>query len=270
MDDLLLRIIIFAVVGLISGFVAGLLGIGGGTVRMPIFIYLFPWLGVAHPVMMHVAAATSLALIIPSAITSTRKHYKLGDLDMKLFKTWAIGLLIGVAIGSILLPFSSTEILQALFSIYIILVGLYIAFSHGRFCFGQEPPKGAKMVGISSVVGFIAAMTGTAGGTLTTPILSAFNMRLERAIAISAATGLITGTVGSIGYIIGGWNAKDLPSYSLGYVDIIIFLVMMPTVMIAAPIGVSVSHKMNEKTLQITYAILLIVIGADILRRLYV
>ncbi|AWU96873.1 sulfite exporter TauE/SafE family protein [Azospirillum ramasamyi] len=270
MDDLLLRIIIFAVVGLISGFVAGLFGIGGGTVRMPIFIYLFPWLGVAHPVMMHVAAATSLALIIPSAITSTRKHYKLGDLDMKLFKTWAIGLLIGVAIGSILLPFSSTEILQALFSIYIILVGLYIAFSHGRFCFGQEPPKGAKMVGISSVVGFIAAMTGTAGGTLTTPILSAFNMRLERAIAISAATGLITGTVGAIGYIIGGWNAKDLPSYSLGYVDIIIFLVMMPTVSIAAPIGVSVSHKMNEKTLQITYAILLIVIGADLLRRLYV
>ena len=268
MDDLLLRIIIFAVVGLASGFFAGLFGIGGGTIRMPIFIYLFPWLGVAHPVMMHVAAGTSMALVIPSAITSTRKHYKLGDLDLGIFKTWAIGLVVGVAIGSILLPFGSTEILQVLFSIYIILVGFYIAFNHGRFSFGKEPPKGARMVGISSVVGFIAAMTGTSGGTLTTPTLSAFNMQLERAMAISAATGLITGTVGAIGSIIGGWNAKDLPTYSLGYVDIVIFLVMVPTVMMAAPVGVSVSHKMNERTLQLTYALLLIVIGIDLLRRL--
>ncbi|MFH5926996.1 sulfite exporter TauE/SafE family protein [Roseomonas xinghualingensis] len=265
MDDLLLGIIIFAVVGLVSGFVAGLFSIGGGTIRMPIFIYLLPWLGVANPVMMHVATGTSMALIIPSAIASSRKHYKLGNLDLGLFKTWAIGLLIGVAIGSILLPFGSPEILQALFSIYIILAGFYIAFGHGRFSFGQEPPRGAKMVGISSVVGVIAVMTGTAGGTLTTPILSAFNMHLDRAMAISAATGLITGTVGAIGSIIGGWNAKDLPSYSLGYVDILIFLVMMPTIMIAAPIGVRVSHKMNERTLQLTYAILLIVVGIDLL-----
>jgi uncharacterized membrane protein YfcA len=187
---------------------------------------------------------------------------------VEFFKTWAVGLLVGVVIGSILLPFGSTEILQALFSIYIVLVGLYIAFNHGRFFFGQQPPEGAKMVGLSSVVGFVAAMTGTSGGTLTTPILSAFNMRLERALAISAATGLITGTAASIGAIISGWNAKELPSYSLGYVDVIIFLVMVPTVMVAAPIGVSVSHKMNERTLQLTYAVLLIVIGIDLLRRL--
>lgn len=268
MDDVLLRILIFVVVGLVSGFFSGLFGIGGGTVRMPIFIYLFPWLGVAHPVMMHVATATSMALIIPSAISSTRKHYKLGDLDVGFFKTWALGLVIGVAVGLILLPYGSTELLQALFSIYIVVVGFYIAFNHGRFYLGKEPPKGAKTVGVSSVVGFVAAMTGTAGGTLTTPILSAFNMKLERAMAIAAATGLITGTVGAVGSIISGWDARDLPHFSLGYVDMVIFLAMVPTVMIAAPIGVSASHKMNERTLQLTYAILLIVIGIDLLRRL--
>jgi len=269
MEDLLLRIIIFVVVGLASGFLAGLFGIGGGTVRMPIFIYLLPSLGIAHPVMMHVATATSLALTVPSAITSTRKHYTLGDLDVGLFKTWSIGLFVGVAVGSILLPFGSTEILQALFSIYIILVGLYIAFNHGRYTLGEEPPKGSKLIGISSIVGFVAALTGTSGGTLTTPILSAFNMHLERAMAISAATGLITGTVGAFGSIIGGWNAQDLPPYSFGYVDIGIFIVMVPTVMISAPIGVSVSEKMNEKTLQLIYALLLIGIGVDLLRRAY-
>ena len=117
------------------------------------------------------------------------------------------------------------------------------------------------------MVGVVAAMTGTSGGTLTTPILSSFNMRLERALAISAATGLITGTAATLAAIISGWNARDLPSHTLGYVDVIIFLVMVPTVMISAPIGVSVSHKMNERTLQITYALLLIAIGIDLLRR---
>jgi uncharacterized membrane protein YfcA len=270
MDDLLLRIIIFAVIGLASGFFAGLFGIGGGTIRMPIFIYVFPWLGVAHPVMMHVATATSMALVIPSAIASTRRHYMLGDFDVGLYKTWAVGLLVGVAIGSILLPFGSTEVLQTLFSVYIVLVGLYIAFNHGRLTLGQKPPKGARMVGISSVVGLIAAMTGTSGGTLTTPILSSFNVQLERAMSISAATGLITGTGGVIGSVISGWNAGGLPPYSLGYLDVAIFLVMMPTVMIAAPIGVSVSHKMNERTLQLAYALLLIAVGIDLLRRLFV
>lgn len=269
MDDLVLRITIFAIVGLVSGFVSGLFGIGGGTIRMPIFIYLFPWLGIAHPVMMHVATATSMALVIPSAIASTRKHYKLGDLDMGLFRTWAFGLLIGVATGSILLPFGSTEVLQALFSLYIILVGIYLATSDGRFSFGREPPKGPKLIGISSVVGLIAAMSGTSGGTLTTPILSAFGMQLERAMAIAAATGLITGTMGATGSIIGGWNATNLPNYSLGYVDTVIFLAMMPTVMIAAPVGVSVSHRINEKKLQLIYAMLLIIVGIDLLRRLY-
>ena len=268
MDDLLLRIVVFAVIGLVSGFFSGLFSIGGGTIRMPIFIYVFPLLGIAHPIMMHVAAATSMALVIPSAIGATRKHYKLGDLDLGIFKTWAIGLFIGVVIGSMLLPFGSTEILQSVFSIYIILVGLYIAFNHGRFSLGQEPPRGGKMVGLSSIVGFVAAMTGTSGGTLTTPVLSAFKMQLERAMAIASATGLITGTVATILAIINGWNAKDLPSYTLGYVDLVIFIVMMPTVLIAAPIGVSVSHKMKERTLQLTYAVLLIVVGLDLLRRL--
>ncbi len=269
MDDLVLRIVIFAIVGLASGFISGLFGVGGGTVRVPIFIYLFPWIGIAHSVMMHVATATSMALIVPSAITSTRKQYALGNLDVAFYKTWAIGLFIGVVIGAILLPYGSTEILQTLFAVYIVLVGFYTAFGHGRFSFGDQPPAGARKIGIASIVGLVAALTGTGGGTLTTPILGAYKVPLARAIATSSATGLVTGTVATIGAILTGWHVQDLPSYALGYVDLAIFIVMLPTVMIGAPLGVRLGHRMSEKMLRLTYAVLLILIGFDLLRRLF-
>ena len=268
MDDLVLRIVVFALVGLASGFISGLFGVGGGTVRVPIFIYLFPWIGIAHSVLMHVATATSMALVVPGAISSTRKQYSLGNLDVAFYKTWAIGLLIGVVIGAILLPFGSTEILQTIFAVYILLVGIYTAFGHGWFALGDQPPKGGTKIAIASIVGLVAALTGTGGGTLTTPILSAYKVPLAKAIAISSATGLVTGTVATIGAIVTGFHAQDLPSFSLGYVDLAIFIAMLPTVMISAPWGVRLGHAMNEKTLRLTYAGLLILIGLDLLRRL--
>jgi uncharacterized membrane protein YfcA len=237
MDDLVLRIVIFAIVGLVSGLISGLFGIGGSTVRLPIFIYLLPWVGIHHSVLMHVASATPMALVIPSGITATREQYALGNLDVAFYKTWVIGLFIGVALGAILLPYGSTEILLTLFAVYILLVGFYIAFGRVRFSSRGAPPSGGKRIGIASFVGLVAALTGTSGGTLTTPILNTCGLALEKAIAIASATGLVTGTIATIGGIITGWHARDLPSYSLGYVDLVIFIVMMPTVMISAPLG---------------------------------
>jgi len=268
MDDLVLHIAVFALVGLLSGFVAGLFGIGGGTVRVPIFIYLFPWIGIAHPVMMHVATATSMALVIPSAIASTRKQYALGSLDLEIYKYWAVGLLLGAAIGAVLLPHGSTELLQGVVASYMILVGIYTALAR-QGAGGDEPLGDRKKIGFGSVVGLVATLTGTSGGTLTTPILTALKVPLAKAIAISSATGLVTGPVAAVGAVISGWNARDLPDYSLGYVDMVVFLVMMPTVMISAPWGVEMSHRMNGRALQLTYAFLLVVVGFDLLRRVW-
>src|ERR1044072_1143410 len=107
MDGVVERIGVFALVGLGSGFVSGLFGIGGGIVRIPLFIYLLPLFGIAHSAMMHVAVGPSMALGLPSAIASTRKQIALGNLDLSFFRTWAIGILIGVLIGNALLPYAS-------------------------------------------------------------------------------------------------------------------------------------------------------------------
>ena len=255
MDGVVERIGVFALVGLGSGFVSGLFGIGGGIVRIPLFVYLLPLFGVAQSVMMHVAVGTSMAL---------------GNLDLAFFRTWAVGILIGVLVGTALLPYASTELLQVIFAIFMVTVGVYEGFLKDRLVFARTPPQGAEKVGVASAIGCLAALTGTGGGTMATPILQAFSMKMQAAIAVSSATGLVSGTVATIGAIVGGWHALGLPSYSLGYVDLAIFAAMMPTIMIAAPVGVRVGHILSETWLRRIYTVLLFVIAADLIRKLVV
>jgi uncharacterized protein len=255
MDGVVERIGVFALVGLGSGFVSGLFGIGGGIVRIPLFVYLLPLFGVAQSVMMHVAVGTSMAL---------------GNLDLAFFRTWAVGILIGVLVGTALLPYASTERLQVIFAIFMVTVGVYEGFLKDRLVFARTPPQGAKKVGVASAIGCLAALTGTGGGTMATPILQAFSMKMQAAIAVSSATGLVSGTVATVGAIAGGWHALGLPSYSLGYVDLAIFAAMMPTIMIAAPVGVRVGHMLSETWLRRVYTVLLFVIAADLIRKLVV
>ena len=248
MDGMVERIGVFALVGLASGFASGLFGIGGGIVRIPLFVYLLPLFGVAHSVMMHVAVGTSMALVLPSAIASTRKQLALGNLA--------------------LLPFASTELLQVIFALFMVTVGVYEGFLKDRLVIARVPPQGATKLGVASAIGCLAALTGTGGGTLATPILQAFSMRMEAAIATSSATGLVTGVVATIGAVVGGWHALGLPAYSLGYVDLAIFAAMMPTIMIAAPMGVRVGHRLSETWLRRIYTVLLFVIAIDLIRKL--
>jgi uncharacterized protein len=255
MDGVVERIGVFALVGLGSGFVSVLFGIGGGIVRIPLFVYLLPLFGVAQSVMMHVAVGTSMAL---------------GNLDLAFFRTWAVGILIGVLVGTALLPYASTELLQVIFAIFMVTVGVYEGFLKDRLVFARTPPQGAKKVGVASAIGCLAALTGTGGGTMATPILQAFSMKMQAAIAVSSATGLVSGTVATVGAIAGGWHALGLPSYSLGYVDLAIFAAMMPTIMIAAPVGVRVGHMLSETWLRRVYTVLLFVIAADLIRKLVV
>jgi uncharacterized membrane protein YfcA len=269
-DGILDRIVVFALAGLGSGFISGLFGVGGGIVRIPVFAYLLPLFGVAHPVLMHVAVGTSIALVLPSAIASTRKQYALGNLDLSFYKTWALGAFAGVLLGLALLPYASTEVLQIIFALFMIMVAVYVGFVGDRFVIAHEAPRGAVKLGVAAAIGCVAALTGTGGGAMVTPVLKAFSVKLEAAIATASATGLVTGAVATIGAIVGGWQTPGLPSYSLGYVDLAIFVAMLPTIMIAAPIGVRVGRMLSDTWLRRAYTTLLFVIAFDLVRKLVV
>ncbi len=268
MEGLVERIAVFALAGLGSGFVSGLFGVGGGIVRVPLFVYLLPLFGVPHAVLMHVAVGTSIALVLPSAFASTRKQLALGNLDLSFFRTWALGIFAGVVIGIVLLPLISTEILQAIFAAFMLGIGVYEGFLKDRLKAAGAAPQGVVKLAVAAAIGIIAAMTGTGGGAVTTPALQAFSVRLENAIATASATGLVTGTVATIGAIVNGWHARGLPAYSLGYVDLAVFAAMVPTILIAAPVGVRVGHRLSETWLRRIYTALLFVIAFDLVRKL--
>jgi len=268
MEGVAERLVAFALAGLASGFVSGLFGVGGGIVRIPIFVYLLPLFGVPAPVLMHVAVGTSMALVLPSALASTRKQVALGNFDSTFFRSWAVGIFVGVLIGTALVPLASTEILQAIFAVFMLTVGIYEGFLKDRMVIAKSAPQGAVKLIVSAVIGCLAALTGTGGGTMTTPALQAFSVRLETAIATASATGLVTGAVATVGAVISGGHVHGLPSYSLGYVDLATFVAMLPTILIAAPIGVRAGHRLSEAWLRRVYTVLLFLIAADLVRKL--
>ncbi len=268
MEELVLRIVVFALVGAASGFLSGLFGIGGGIVRLPIFLHLLPLFGVAHALVMHVAVGTSIALVLPAAVAATHKQIALGNLDLSFYRTWATGVLAGALVGGLLLPHASTENLTAIFATYIVLVGIYEGFIKGRVSAAKAPPRGAAKLGVAAVIGCVSALTGTAGGTITTPVLQAFGVRIEAAIATASATGLVTGGVGTLAAILAGWNVQGRPAFSLGYVDLVVFAVMLPTTMLAAPIGVRTGQMLNEVWLRRAFTVLLFVVAADLILKL--
>jgi uncharacterized protein len=229
-----------------------------------------PLFGIDHSIVMHVAVGTSMALVLPSAIASTRKQYAVGGLDLSFYWTWALGILIGVLLGLALLPYASTEALKIIFALFMIAVGVYVGFVGDRVVIAHEAPQGAVKLGVAAAIGCVAALTGTGGGSMVTPVLRAFSVKLTSAIATASATGLVTGTVATIGAILGGWHAPNLPAHSLGYVDLAIFAAMMPTILLAAPIGVRVGRLLSDVWLRRVYTALLFVIAADLLRKLAV
>jgi uncharacterized protein len=201
-------------------------------------------------------------------MASTRKQLTLGNLDLTFFRTWALGILIGALIGTVLLPYASTESLQVIFALFILTVGIYEGFLKDRLMIAPSAPHGAVKLAVAAAIGCLAALTGTGGGTITTPVLQAFSVRLEAAIATASATGLVTGTIATTGAVVGGWHTPNLPPYSLGYVDLAIFAAMLPTIMIAAPIGVGAGHRLSETWLRRIYTALLFVIAFDLIRKL--
>ena len=263
-----LKVLLFAAAGLASGVASGLFGIGGGTLRIPIFFYLLPWLGVEHAVLMHVSLGTSMALVIPSAIGATLKQRAAGNLDVSYYRSWAVAIFVGVLLGIFILPHASTEVLTAIFACFLLVVTLYMSFVPETWTIGHGPPRGALEAVIAAAIGCLAFLTGTAGGTLTTPTLRAFGMPLRHAIAIASATGLVTGIVGGAGAVVQGWGVPGRPVYSLGYVDVVIFCAMMPTILIGAPLGVRLSQRLSKVWLRRAYIALLVVIAVDMFRRL--
>ncbi|WP_337996809.1 sulfite exporter TauE/SafE family protein [Oleispirillum naphthae] len=246
--------------GAIAGTLAGVLGVGGGIVIVPVLYLLFPLLGIAPEVRMHLAVGTSLATIIPTSIMSARTHNKKGGLDWDLLKSLAPGIVIGVIAGSVFGGRARGSTLTLIFAVIALLVATHMAFKREGWTLRDALPAGPRFrVPLGCFIGGFSVMMGIGGGTLSVPILSSFAVPIRRAVGTASAIGLIIGLPGTVGYIVSGLGDPHLPPFSLGYANLLGFALIVPTTMLTAPIGARIAHAIDPVLLRKAFAFFLFV-----------
>ena len=249
---------VLLVTGAIAGVLAGLLGVGGGIVIVPVLFFLFPFLGVEDSVLMHLAVGTSLATIIPTSIISARSHHKRGGVDFALLKSWGPTIFVGVVAGAYFGAVVKGEVLTLIFAAVAILVAVNMAFRKEGMILSEALPTGIARHAMALVVGMFSVVMGIGGGTLSVPILTAFNYPIRRAVGTASAIGLIIALPGSISFILSGLGNPDLPPGSLGYANLVGFALIVPATMVMAPVGVKLAHTINPANLRKAFAFFLL------------
>ena len=248
-----------AATGLISGTLAGMLGVGGGIVIVPLLFNVFPLFGVPESIQMKVAVATSLATIIPTSIQSARKHHAKGAMDVAMLRTIWPAMLAGVALGTAIAVHVKGDGLTAVFAMVALLVALNMGFTGVDFKITDSLPEGPPRQALGIGIGSVSAMMGIGGGTLGVPILSMFGYPIRAAVATASAFGLIISIPATIGFVWGGWSDARVPPWSLGYVNLIGLALIAPSSILATPWGVALAHSIPPLRLKRSFAVFLFV-----------
>ncbi|WP_374374670.1 sulfite exporter TauE/SafE family protein [Dongia sp.] len=267
--ELMALALALAVVGCCSGFLAGLLGVGGGIVIVPALFYVFDFLDIDEAIRAHLAVGTSLATIIPTSIISLRAHRKREAVDDALLKSWGPMIALGVIIGVVIAAFVDGKALTGVFGIVALIVALYMLFSLEGTRLKDGLPGQPWRSLIATFIGGVSTLMGIGGGTLSVPILSLFNFPLRRAVGTASAIGLIIAVPGTLGFVINGWGAEDLPPFSLGYVSLVGFAAIVPTSMLFAPYGARAAHSMQVGWLRKSFALFLGLTGVKMVWTLF-
>lgn len=252
---------ILLLTGVVSGILAGLLGIGGGGIIVPALALALASMGYGGDVGQHVAVASSLAIIIPIGISSARSHYARGALDIPTLKLWAPVIFVATLSGGLSAGFLSGKVLQAVlgFMAFFIAANIFMPFQQ-RLMSGIQGSSIAHRV-CAAVIGYLCALMGTGGGALTVPTLAAFGLSMHTAIGTGAAIGVPIAIAGTIGFLISGWNATGLPPFSIGYVNLPALVLIGGVASLIAPLGAKLAHNLPAKTLKKVFAVFLIAVG---------
>lgn len=261
--------IAYLALGVITGFSAGLLGIGGGLVMVPALTVMFAAQNLV-PVSetLHLALGTSMATIIFTAISSARTHHQHNAVLWSVFRSFTPGILFGTGIGTLFAASIPTRPLAIFFAFFVVLIALQMALNFKPKPTRQLPGNlGMAITGV--VIGTVSSLVAIGGGALTVPFLSWCNVRVQNAIGTSAAVGLPIAVGGTLGYIFNGWSVADLPAGSLGFVYLPALAVLVITSMLTAPFGARMAHRLPVATLKKAFAGVLVLLSAKMLWSLF-
>ena len=260
--ELINLLFVLAVAAAGAGFMAGLLGVGGGIVMVPALYYAFTVLDFDIVTRMHLSVGTSLAIIIPTSIISTMTHKEYDAVDFKMVRSFGVFILAGVIGGTFLAVNLKTPALVLFFSIFALMVGLFFIFLREKLV---DNPKqiSAIVKNISGVIiGFISVPLGIGGGSLMVPFMRTFGYDIRKSIGTAAAVGFLIALTGTITMITGGKIIDNVNTpYSVGYINLLGFAVFVPVTMVMARIGAKVVHKIDKKLLSKIFGIFLILVS---------
>ncbi|MBT1062282.1 sulfite exporter TauE/SafE family protein [Bowmanella sp. Y26] len=260
MDPLIFLIVSCMLLGCIAGVLAGLLGIGGGLVIVPTLVYLLQVkLGLPLEIVMPMAVATSLSTIIFTGFSSFLTHYKLGNLDMRVFLTCSVGIALGAVLGAQFAAYMPAEMLKRLFAGLMLLLAFRMAFGKNRVT--EHSLSRPKLVGIGLGVGSVSSLLGIGGGALLVPALVWFRVAMKTAIGCAAACGMVIALFGSGSFVLAGLGRAGLPEYSLGFVYLPATVAIVSTSMLAANVGAKWGHNLPIATLKKIFAGFLVLVS---------
>jgi uncharacterized membrane protein YfcA len=261
----LLFIAMLVSLGVMTGFLAGLLGIGGGLLLVPFLAWVFTASGFPEEHVLHMAVATSLATILFTSTSSIRAHHLRGSVRWDIIRWMATGAIIGTFLGAQIASLISTRWLAIFFALFVGYSGFNMMRKAHRpqKRIGGPLPAGPILFGVGSGIGFIASLIGAGGGFLTVPFLGWRGVTIREAVGSSAAVGLGIAVGGLIGYIFAGWHLTDLPPYTLGYIDLPALACCAVASVPMAPLGVRTAHSLQPSTLKIIFASILILLASS-------
>ncbi len=261
---MLISLIIFLCCGAVAGVFAGLLGVGGGIIIVPILSVVFAWIDIAPNYIHHLSLGTSLATIMITSISSARAHNTRGAVRWDIVKSITPGILLGTFVGGLVAADIPDAVLKAVFVCFIYIIALDMLI--GKKPSGQRSLPGR--VGISivgGIIGLVSSFVGIGGGTMSVPFMSFCSVPMHTAVGTSSAIGFPIAVAGTLGYIVGGLGEANLPSFTFGFVHVLAFLGIATASFFTAPIGAKLAHKLPVQTLKKIFAIFLLIIATRML-----
>ncbi len=248
--------------GILVGILAGLFGIGGGAIIVPVLYEVFRALDVPEDVRMQMCIGTSLAIIVPTTVLSYIAHKKKGAVIPHVVRIWAFPAVAGVAIGSVTAFYAPAPVFKIAFVIFASFIAVRMLFGGDRLSLGKELPGRGLLAFYGFITGLFSSLVGVSGGAVSNAVLTLYGQSMQRAVATSAGIGVPITIAGTIGYMLAGWpHMAQLPPLSIGFVSLLGFALMAPVSSYTASYGVRLAHWLPRRKLEIAFGIFLMLVS---------
>ncbi|MHA1548288.1 MAG: sulfite exporter TauE/SafE family protein [Alphaproteobacteria bacterium] len=247
--------------GAVSGLLAGLFGIGGGAVTVPVLYQTFSYMGVDEAVRMHLAVGSSVAIIVPTAMRSFLSHRAHGAVDMDLLRSWVIVVPLGAIAATLVASAAPGAALRTVFAIVAVVFGIRLLTPYVNWQIGAKLPGGPVRAMVGAAIGFTSALLGIGGGILNNTFMTLFGRSIRQAVATSSGVGALLSIPAVVGFIWAGWGVADRPPYTVGFLNLPAIALIIPISVTAAPFGVRLAHRLPRRYMEVGFGVFLLIVA---------